>query len=173
MASVAMPSAVSKPKVTSVPRHVVVDGLWQCDDVEAFLLQLQRVLLCAATAETHQCIQVVGVVVFDDDVGHVLNLAAHLHLVRLVAAGAEDGATDREDAGQGSAFQPHGAVFHQPAETVPEADHLHAVLFHGRPGDAPDRGVESGAVAACREDADVFAHALLPLYVRGMVYSIS
>ena len=149
--------------------NIVVDGLGQGDDVETFLLQLQCILLRTTAAETNKRIQVVGLVVLDDDIGHVLDLAAHLHLVRLVAAGAENGAADREDAGQGTAFQSHGAVLHQSAETVPEADYLHAVLFHGSPGDAPDRGVETGTVAACREDADVFAHVMLPLRVRGML----
>jgi len=153
------------------PEYIVVDRLGQGNDVEAFLLQLQRVLLRAATAKTDQRIQVVGMVVLDDDVGHVLGLPAHFHLVRLVATGAEDGAADCEDAGQGTAFQSHGAILHQPAETVSEAGHLHAVLFQRRPGDAANRGVETGAVTACREDTDVFAHDLRPLNVRRMAYS--
>ena len=41
MASVAMPSAVSKPKVDVGHGHVVVDGLGQRDDVEAGLVQAQ------------------------------------------------------------------------------------------------------------------------------------
>ena len=99
-------------------------------------------------------------VVLDDDIGHVLELAAYLHLVRLVTTGAENGATDREDTGQRAAFEAHGSVLHQSAETVAEADHLHAVLIQRRLGDAPNGGVETGAVTACREDTDVFAHIL-------------
>ena len=34
IASVAISNAVSKPKVTSVLRHVVVDRLWQCDHLK-------------------------------------------------------------------------------------------------------------------------------------------
>ena len=151
--------------------NIVVDRLGQGDDVQAFLLQLQCVLLRAATAETDQRIQVVCMVVLDNHIGHVLGLAAYLHLVRLVAAGAENGTADREDAGQGTAFEAHGAVFHQPAETVTETDHLHAILIQRRLGDASNRGVETGAVATCCENPYVFAHVLLPLHVRGIAYS--
>ena len=98
MASVAMPSAVSKPKVMSVI-DIVVDGLGQGDDVEPILGQAIGVLLGAAAAQADQRVQVVFFVGVDHDTGHVHGLVAHRHLVRFVAAGTENRAADRQDAG--------------------------------------------------------------------------
>ena len=67
--------------------NIVVDRLGQGNDVEALLLQLQRVLLCATAAKTDQRIQVVGQIVLDDDIGHIQGLTAHSHLVWLVPTG--------------------------------------------------------------------------------------
>ena len=100
MASVAMPSAVSKPKVTSVSDHIVVDGLGQGDDIQALLHQALGVLLRASAAEADQHVEMISLVVLDDGIGHVHGLAADQHAVRLVPAGAQDRAADGEDAGQ-------------------------------------------------------------------------
>ena len=77
----------------------------------------------------------------------------------------EDRAADRQDAGQGGGVQADGAVLGEPAEAVPEPDELHAVMPDRRLAEAADGGVEAGAVAAGREDADAEGpgHAALPL----------
>ncbi len=75
-----------------------------------------------------------------------------------------------EDAGQGAAFEAHGAVLHQAAEAVAKADDLHVVLIQRGLADAADGGVETGAVAAGGEDADVFAHVLFPLYIGAWLF---
>ena len=51
-----------------------------------------------------------------------------------------------------------GAVLHQAAKTVAEADHLHAENALGGLADAANGGVEAGAIAAGSEDADGFCH---------------
>jgi hypothetical protein len=63
----------------------------------------------------------------DDGIGHVQLLAADRASVRLVAAGAEDGAAHREDAREVAPLEGQETVLHQPAEAVAEADHLHPV----------------------------------------------
>ena len=80
--------------------HVVVNRLGQGDDVEPGFGEPQRVFLRAAAAEADQRVETVFLVIFDDDVGHVARAAVNQHAVRLVAAGAEDGAADGEDAGE-------------------------------------------------------------------------
>ena len=47
-------------------------------------------------------------------------------------------------------------IFHQAAEAVAEADDFHAVKAERGFADAADGGVQAGAVAACRQDADAF-----------------
>ena len=100
IASVAMPSAVSKPNVTSVSATSLSIVLGRVMTLRPVLHQVKGVLLRAAAAEADQHVEVMLVVVLDDDVGHVHGLAADRHAVRLVAAGAEDRAADRQDAGQ-------------------------------------------------------------------------
>ena len=139
-------------------RHVVVDGFRQGHDVEACLLQAQRILHGSATAQADQAIEMIGVVVGDDGLGHVQHLAVHRHLVRLVAAGAEDGSALGEDAGQRFAFQRHGAVFHQAAKTVAKTDDVHAVMRHTGFADAAYGRVETRRVAAGGENANGLSH---------------
>ena len=56
------------------------------------------------------------------------------------------------------AIQLDGAVLHEPAEAVAEADDLHAVGVDGRLGHAADGRVEPRAVAARGQDADRLGH---------------
>ena len=78
--------------------HVVVNRLGQRDDIQPLLRHAVGVLLRAAAAQAHQHVQVMLLVVLHHHVGHVHQLAAHGHAVRLIAAGAQDGAAQREDA---------------------------------------------------------------------------
>ena len=63
-----MPSAVSKPNHVG-HCDVVVDRFGQGDDVEAGLLEMERVFLRAAAAEANEGVEVFFLVVLDDDVG--------------------------------------------------------------------------------------------------------
>ena len=76
--------------------------------------------------------------------------------MRLVAAGAEDGAADGEDAGERGLVELEPPVFDEAAEAVAEADDLHAVKAERGFADAADGGVQAGAVAAGGQDADAF-----------------
>jgi len=129
--------------------------------VESLALELQGVFLGAAAPQADQGVQVVGLVVLHDDVGHILGLAADAHLVGFVAAGAEDGAADGEDARQGFTLHAHGAVFHQAAEAVAKTDHVHAEIALGGLADPADGCIEARTVAARGENADVFGHGRL------------
>ena len=137
---------------------VIVYRLWQRDDVEPLLRQLQRVLLRAAATKADQHVEVVAMVVLDDQIGHVLCLAGDLHLVRLVPAGAENRAADGENAGQHAAAEIDAAVLHQSAKAVAKADDPHAEGFLRGLADAANGGIESGAVAAGGEDSDALGH---------------
>ncbi len=93
-------------------------------------------------------------VVGDDGLGHVHELAIDEHLVGLVAAGAEDRAADGKDPGQRSGVEPDPAVLSQAAEAVPVPDDLYPVGADRGLAEAADGGVQTGAVAAGREDAN-------------------
>ena len=138
--------------------HVVVDGLGQGEHVHPGLGQTVGVFLGAAAADADQGFQVVAMVVVEHHFGHVLDLGAHRHFMGFVAAGAEDGAAQGEDAGKNLALQVHGAVFHQTAEAVAKADGLHVVGVQGAFADGPDGRVQAGAVAARRQHANAFSH---------------
>src|SRR5690348_12094084 len=76
--------------------------------------------------------------------------------MRFVPAGAENGATDGENAGEGGLVEAQPAVGDQAAEAVPEPDDLHAVKTERGFAHPPDGGVQAGAVAAGGQDADAF-----------------
>ena len=141
---------------------VVVDRLGQGHDVEALLDQALGVLLRAAAADADQRVEMMPLVGLDDHVGHVQGLPADRHAVRLVAAGAEDGAADREDAGQLCPRERRRAVLDQTTKAVAIADHMHPVGADRGFADAADRGVQAGAVAARGQDADRLDHAWSP-----------
>jgi len=137
---------------------ILVDGLRQGHDVEALLGQAEGVLLRAAAADADQGVEVMAAVVFADDFGHIHDLAADRHLVRLVATGAEDGPAQGEDGGKAFAVEAHGPVFEEAAETVTKADDVHSAGPQRRLADGPDRRVEPRTVATCRQYADMFIH---------------
>ena len=139
---------------------IVVDGFGQGDHVDPSLGQAVGVLLGAAAADADYCFEVVAMIVVDHHLGHVLHLGADRHLVRLVAAGAEDGAAEGEDAGEDLAFQVDGPVLHEAAETVAEADHLHVVGIERALANGPDGRIEPGAVTAGGQHADTFSHVI-------------
>ena len=123
---------------------------------------MQRAFLCAAATETHQRVEAVSPVVLDDDIGHVMNAPVNRHALRFVAARAEDGAADGEDAGECGLVEFEPPVFHKAAETVAEADDLHAVKSEGGFADAADGGVQTWSVAARRQNANAFGFCHLP-----------
>src|ERR1017187_6433553 len=57
--------------------HVVVNGLGQGDDVEAGLMQAQRIFLRAAAAEADDGVETPLVVILHDGLGHVLGAAVN------------------------------------------------------------------------------------------------
>ncbi len=132
---------------------VVVDRLRQRDHVQAGLGQAQRVLRRPAAAEQDEAVQAFLLVVLDDLRTHVADLAVDDHAVHLVAAGAEDGAADGEDAGEGAGVERDVAVLDQAADAVAVADQLQPCADR-RLAEAADGGVQAGAVAAGGEDPD-------------------
>lgn len=129
--------------------QVVVDGLRNTDDMDAVLV---------VQARGHAQ----GVLAADRDerldllLGEVLLDApdAVLLLERIRPRGAEDGAATGQDAAYGGDVEPDGVVLERPAPAVAEADEVVVVLLHALADDAPDDGVESGAVAASGQYSD-------------------
>jgi len=84
--------------------NVVVNRLGQRNDIDAFLRETIRILRRATSAQTHQTMQLIFVVSLNDGIGHIHQLAAHRHFVRLVSAGAQNCAALGQDARQGFAI---------------------------------------------------------------------
>ena len=146
-------------------RDVVVNRLGQRDDVQTFFNQAQRVLVRAAAADADQRFEFVPLVVRHDRVGHVAHLAVKLHAMRLVAARAENRAADGENAREGPLVQAHAQILRKSAIAVAEAEDFHAVTAERGLANTANGGVETGRVAARRDDADAsdFFHALFDL----------
>ena len=90
--------------------QVVVDGLWQRNDVQTFLAQQVRGLCRAVTAENNQTVQlhvVVGLNHLCDLINAVFVLVAHIF--KRLARSAENGAANRQNAGK--VARRHEAVF--------------------------------------------------------------
>src|SRR6185312_2516603 len=68
--------------------------------------------------------------------------------------GAEDGAAARQDAAHGGDVEPDGVTLQRTPPAVPEAGEVVAVLLYALADDAPDDGVEPGAVAASGQYSD-------------------
>src|ERR1035437_4003111 len=91
--------------------HVVVNRLGQRDDIETGFVQAQGIFLRAAAAEADNAIESPFLVIGDDGLGHVARAAVNDHAVRLVAAGAKDGAAYGENSRERGAveFEPSAA----------------------------------------------------------------
>ncbi|MPM24173.1 hypothetical protein SDC9_70654 [bioreactor metagenome] len=137
--------------------NVVVDGFGDGDEVDPRLLQQQCAFVSAAAADADQRFELVFMISFDDGVGHVEQFFADRHLVRFVAAGPQNGAADGEDAGEGVLIQRHPAVKGEALETVLESGQAVSGVSQSASG-GPDRGVQSGAVAARGQNSNTFAH---------------
>lgn len=98
------------------------------------------------------------VIIADDHVGHILQLVVDHHAMRLVTAGAEQGATPSQYVRQVGSLQSHRAVFHQAAKTIAKTDELHVPPIQSRFANTTNRRVEAGAIAAGGENSDVFGH---------------
>ena len=85
-------------------------------------------LLQAAAAQTNQSVQVELLVAFLDGLRHVPRASVNQHAVRLIAAGAENRAADREDSRERGLVQLQTAVFDDAAESITETNNVHAVL---------------------------------------------
>ena len=116
-------------------------------------------LVRAVAAQADQAIEAEPVVGLDGPRRHVDGLAVgQRHLVRLLAAGAEDGAAQRQDAGDIVQVQHARMVFDQAAKALLDADDLDVEIAHGRLGDAANGRVEPGTIAAAGQDADALDH---------------
>ena len=106
-------------------------------------------------------VEMVAVVRIEDRAGHVADLAADLHLVRLVAAGAQDRAAAGEDAGEHGALQGHRAVVDQAAKAVAEADQFHVEDIAGGFAHAADGRIQTRTIAAAGEDSNLLQHVFI------------
>ena len=101
----------------------------------------------------------------EDGAGHVYRFAAHLHTVRFVAAGAQDGTAVGQDTGEQVTVEVHGAVLDETAEAITEADAVHPEGVLAGFTDTAYGGVEAGAIAAAGENTDVLWHSVAGLLV--------
>ena len=154
IASVAISSAVAKPKVASVQATSLSIVLGSVRTLRPARPRRRAFLAVPPPPRQTRPSRRSLSADLDDRPGHVPDLAVYEHAVRLVAAGAEDRAADGEDPGERPLLEADLAVLRQPAEAVPEADHLHAVGADRRLPEGADRRVQAGAVAPGREDAD-------------------
>ena len=69
------------------------------------------------------------------------------HLVRLLAAGAENGAPQRQDAGNVLLMEDARMILDQAAKALFDADHFNVEIAHGRLGHAANGRVEPGTIA--------------------------
>ena len=153
IASVAMLTAVSKPKVKSVPERslsMVLGTPTTLTPRSASLVATPRVSSppIATSASTPSR----GEVVLD-------LLDAAVDLERVGAAGAEDGAAARQDAAALlRSPSVHGQALERALPAVAVADELEAVHADALADHRPDHGVEAGAVAASGEHSDAHAN---------------
>ena len=111
-------------------------------------LEPQGVLLGSAAAEADERVEVVGLDVLENRVGHVHPLAADFHPMRFFPARPENRASEGENARQRLPVEADRAVLHQPLETVAEPDHAHLVGVDRRLADAAYGRVEARGVTA-------------------------
>jgi hypothetical protein len=104
MASVAMPSAVSKPKVMSVPATSLSMVLGRVMTFSPCCLRRRAFFWVPPPPRQTRQSSLLAAVILDDGVGHV-EACRRPASVRLVAAGAEDGAAEGEDARQLAAVE--------------------------------------------------------------------
>jgi hypothetical protein len=121
-----------KPKGHIRFGHVVIYGFGQGDDVHPLFHEAQGVVLGSVAPQADEGIEVVFAVVGQHDLGHIEPFVADGHFVGFVSAGSQNGAAHRQNAREGFAIEPDGAVFHQAPETIAEADDLHAIGVLGR-----------------------------------------
>ncbi len=139
-------------------RHIVVDRLGQRDDIEAGLLEPERILLGAAAANANQRVQLVAMVGIQDGVRHVADFAIDDHFVGLVAAGAEDRAAIGEDARQHAGFELHGFVADQAAKAIAETGEPHVIRIATRAANPANGRIQPGTITAARQNSNVPGH---------------
>jgi hypothetical protein len=81
-----------------------------------------------APAQAHQAVDMVLGDIFDGDLRHIAQFAAHQHFMGLIPAAAEDGPALGQDAADVLAFQGHHAVFDQAAKAVHDPEDRHPVV---------------------------------------------
>src|SRR5205085_9347455 len=120
----------------------------------------ERIFLGATPAQADQALQSQLFIIAHDDLCPVGRFSVELHAVRLVTAGAQNGAPNRQDAGESLFIEPHAPVLDQAAKAVTKAEELHAVKTDGRLAHRADGGVEARAIPAGGENAYAlgFAH---------------
>ena len=147
MASVAVCTAVWKPKVTFGDAEVVVDGLGDANDGDALPGEL--------TGHTERVVAADGDEGFDCLAlkGRADGLGAALDGVGVGAGGAEDGSAEGQDVAATLGAEGHGVAFHDARPAVAEADDLVAVLALALGDDGANDGVQAGAIASAGQDS--------------------
>ena len=148
---------------------VVVDGLGQADDVQAFLTEQVGGLLAAVAAQHHQAVQPQAAV----SIFHGLYLVQAVfvglaHILEGLTAGTQDGAAHGEDAGEVHGGELLVILVDQALVAVDETDQLHAISVNvvKALGHAPQCGVQRLAVSAAGKQSDSFHKLLLSDSVR-------
>src|SRR5690606_15660817 len=132
----------------------VVDGLRPTEDFESILGQAVGRGQRAFAAYRDDAVDLVAVQRLGDVVG-----AAPLSLVGIGAAGAEDRAPDLREPLDLVTGERHEIALDHSAPSVADADEFQVVRRGALEHDSADDRVESGAVAAAGEDADLHADA--------------
>ena len=130
-------------------RDVVINGLWQADDIEPFLRQKRCRLVRAVAAQRDQAVQLHLLVVALHFIDFVKALAVGAaHLAERGAAGPQDGAAARQNIGKLAFLHQAVIALDQAAVPVAYADDLRVKHMVAGPDHAADSGVEPRAVPA-------------------------
>ena len=135
--------------------YVVVDGLGQPDDVQAFLRQHRSSSLCPVSADADNGIKAhLPVMLFDQFRLVDMIKTVFILLERFFPRSAQDSATQGEDTRQLLFGQFFVFLIDQAQEAGRDANDLHAVFHDGCFANTADGGIDTGTVAAGAEDTD-------------------
>ena len=139
--------------------NIVVNRFGQGNDIQVRFFEPQRVFLCATSAQTDQCIEMMPPIGINDGIRHVMDFAANGHPVRFIPTGAENGSAVGQNARERFSVQLQGLILHQSTETVLKADKPDVIGVQTGLADCTNSRVESGTITTAGQNTDVLCHA--------------
>ena len=140
-------------------KDVVVDGLGQADHVETFFAEQVRGLVGTVATQSDKAIQLQVLIglFHGGDLVHAI-FFHHAHVAEGTAAGAQNGAAQRQDTGELLLAHLLILALDQSAITVADTDDLSIKKFIGSTGNATDGCIQAGAIPAAGQNTDFSLH---------------